>query len=870
MPIVSDWVNSLWPIFPDACFTLWYSNHRSIHIPMRELGCNAHIERLALFADSKGLDVYFGVGLRAHGLQNQQQGSSQHIIALPALWLDIDIFSDETGVHASSQLPPTTEDALKALDQFSKPPTSIVHTGHGLHAYWQFFEPFMVEDAVQTNTFIKNFQKHFIEFFMNEFGWHVDDTATLPRVLRMPGTTNKKVKANPKEVRIIVNNGPKYDLEEMRSLGALSPPRTPSLPPLSFNDPDRSPVILPSISGSTHKGEREADRIESRVLLQQLKKRASHLSNLEHRQLMAFLLSGDSLGPRGKRDNILQQVTSIVAYLAIRIDSQVTTLDVIELFKESLSVWANEPNAHLTLEQELAKASEKLSRAFNDARADIQKEKEQEERLMIALGQVALRKGRSYDSDESGNSPESSNGSSSSQEGSEKKADAKPDPKVLRHLIIQHRTAYYAWRKSEYNAPLIEKELEIALRDDLAGEKGVQFNYVTAKGETKRKELRRFLYDYATVARKLVYDLTIDESWYDAKKQTFYEAVAPRRKIEPVFNEKIHNWLQLFGGHDVEKFLDWLATFHDVRYQTCALYCSGPPGAGKTMLAQGLSRLWTEGGPTAISQVLGMWNSDLMKCPLIVADEHIPGKHTTAELRYLIGSGTRTITRKYLPNADLNGAVRMMLLANNERMLMFANEDLEEHDIEAVAKRFLHIQTTEIAERYLVSLNKASHKEGWIDNDGIIKHVAWLAENRKVIPGSRFLVEGQDSKMHRQIIMQGFISGLVLEWIVKYVENPIANILQRELAYVGDGRILLKVAALSESWDVYVKSNRLPTTTRIGKALHAMSNGKHWYRDKEYWDIKPHLLYEWVDKFGLGELPMLKETINRPIRLSAH
>jgi len=78
-------------------------------------------------------DVYFGVGLRRAPLGPKRRGRAEDVIALPSLFVDIDILDP---VHTRTDLPPTLEAAQKLLDQFPLPPSIVLHSGHGLQAHW--------------------------------------------------------------------------------------------------------------------------------------------------------------------------------------------------------------------------------------------------------------------------------------------------------------------------------------------------------------------------------------------------------------------------------------------------------------------------------------------------------------------------------------------------------------------------------------------------------------------------------------------------------------------------------------------------------------------------------------------------------------
>lgn len=150
-------------------------------------------------------DIYFGVGLQdkeaAQDVQGKRSGSKPHlsrtrgyaetVVCIPGLWVDIDIRSK---AHAELNLPPTKEDAVKLVNEFPLAPTVLVDSGHGLHAYWLFREPLAIdskEERDEAQDLVRRFQGT-LQAIAARRGWKIDNTSDLARVLRLPGTVNRK------------------------------------------------------------------------------------------------------------------------------------------------------------------------------------------------------------------------------------------------------------------------------------------------------------------------------------------------------------------------------------------------------------------------------------------------------------------------------------------------------------------------------------------------------------------------------------------------------------------------------------------------------------------------------------------------------
>lgn len=136
-------------------------------------------------------DVYCRTTLLGADVSGSR-GSADDTRALVALWADVDVAGPE---HVAHNYPPSREVAL-GLVRAAVPlkPTFIVDSGNGVHAWWCFAEPWELEtaeDRVKAGAFVAGFQAHLRAHF-RAAGYRLDSTADLARLLRLPGTTNRK------------------------------------------------------------------------------------------------------------------------------------------------------------------------------------------------------------------------------------------------------------------------------------------------------------------------------------------------------------------------------------------------------------------------------------------------------------------------------------------------------------------------------------------------------------------------------------------------------------------------------------------------------------------------------------------------------
>lgn len=865
-------------LFPHALglsgyLSLWDRQTKaSIHVPIVDLIAS---EIRAIEIESKSHDCYFGVGLRNADLGSSRRGGRADVICIPGYWADVDFASD---VHASEKLPHIGQ-AVELLDSFQYKPSEVIFSGYGMHVWWLFDQPYVFSsnNFISAQIFAKAFQDAFIQHYADK-GFHVDTTSDLARVLRLPGTHNYKKPEAPKLVESILSSEVRY----------------------KYKDLDLRPRIIPKIdytatnSKSIPIGGSSVDKVKA-VLLQAKK--------TDTKNLFRKIVKGEAFAGEGERDTNLQKAASAIAF----VDPETDPFVLAEILRPSLEAMqreaTNTKNPPPTFEQ----AVDKISRAQEDAQRSRAKD---EELRAVLIKQARPRPSSGNDRGSKGNvsaptlsegsgsnpgegpflSAESTSGESSGEDSQTEEvsfyteeelvqfaeAQSCTVPELMTRIVIQKTSKYYVFVDGKYQLPLVKEELPHSLPRDLSpfGER-IQWTVLKSNGETKLKTPEEMLRGITTVARRITANLTIDKSFYDIGEQAMHLAVCPKRKgLKPIYNEKIQKWLECLGGENVDKLLDWLATLTILDKQNSALYLSGAPGTGKTMLGVGMSRIWTPGGPTDLNRIMDNFNSDLLRCPLVFADEYIPQGHkVSSELRAMIASSYRILSQKFMDNFELIGSLRLMLCSNNDDLLQF-EEDLKKDDQEAVAKRFLHLRVDQEARDYINSIGGRTGTDGWVDKDMIAQHVLWLIENRKVIPGERFLVEGFETEMHQNLSVNNRNSSLICEWLVRHIMNP--NGIDSKAAkyiFIGQGKILVNANVFIEYWNNYMLHEKFnPSLKKITNALSTLRIGEERKTVKiggkeeklRYHVINTKLILTWADKNLIGDPDIILSQISSP------
>lgn len=199
--------------------------------------------------DTRSTGVYVRVTTLNRKLPRGSRGGEVDSSCLPALWADVDFAGPG---HRSDglplPLPPDEASAHKIISESGLPdPTCWVHSGGGLYPFWMLKTPYCIndEDDLPRARALSRGWHEVIRATAEQQGWHYGtETADLARVLRIPGTINRKVDKDPHLVRLLPNEGTGrlYEFDELlhamdQRHRVLVPP-TP--PPSSLPVPVRS------------------------------------------------------------------------------------------------------------------------------------------------------------------------------------------------------------------------------------------------------------------------------------------------------------------------------------------------------------------------------------------------------------------------------------------------------------------------------------------------------------------------------------------------------------------------------------------------------------------------------------------------------
>jgi hypothetical protein len=145
-------------------------------------------------------NVYFNVGMIAGTPKGR--GKAEDVGALVALWADVDF---QSPAHANHNLPADAADFERLIPELPLPPSLVVDSGNGRHLYWLFRDPWVFvdnDDRTRGTLFAKGWHEMVCRA-ASRLGWSLENLGDITRVLRLPGTVNRKDPEHLKPVAIV-------------------------------------------------------------------------------------------------------------------------------------------------------------------------------------------------------------------------------------------------------------------------------------------------------------------------------------------------------------------------------------------------------------------------------------------------------------------------------------------------------------------------------------------------------------------------------------------------------------------------------------------------------------------------------------------
>jgi hypothetical protein len=190
-----EFLNLLWQYKPEDQYILIWTH------PDKKSRWFTNVPAAADYVASinGGRDIYVGVGLSKEDYGPTRRCVAEEITGITAVWADLDLFSE---AH-QKPLPRTIPEALSIIPPMM-PPTLVIATGNGIHAWWLLKEPSIFDNEEERKDAAATVHRWHTLLRINASakGWAFERLADLSRVLRIPDTQNLKDSNQPKNVTV--------------------------------------------------------------------------------------------------------------------------------------------------------------------------------------------------------------------------------------------------------------------------------------------------------------------------------------------------------------------------------------------------------------------------------------------------------------------------------------------------------------------------------------------------------------------------------------------------------------------------------------------------------------------------------------------
>ena len=832
-----------------------------------------------LEANEEGWDIYYGSALRTPDLLNDpsnSRGGKDDCVVSTCLATDLD-FACCDGAHKADSLPANIEEAARVIEKLPDP-SILVDSGHGVHPYHVYAEDVVIQNKQQRVQYEKDRKKAQspYEKELKANGWKHDGTWTVDRIWRLPGFKNWKIKDDPKMVRVLYGLDGEIEKYDQQSLipkkrevakektKKTTQVRIPLGTAVRASDVDNLHKTLvayrekyhdDALAAAASADEDERDQAED------IARRAYYLQQL---------LAGESIEEKGNRDVALTVLCGIICRLTPDVEEfSEADLEYIvgDLFEKSLQAWVDD-DEDTDLEREMGKVIDKLRRM---------KSKDSEDRvqgikgLREALNQMG-KGGADLPFDEA-------------------ETTELTEAQLLRFGLIIHGAFTYCWdwtKNRYFTRPAKNKDdLRTIIRACWPEEDAscpFMHSFINEEGRAVDMPYDHLSRQFGSTAEESYFSFLEPQTTYHPEEREYIINPAPWRFTESKFDKEIDTWLRILGGEENYDLLcDWLAGVTKLDRPCAALYLDGPPGCGKSLFAHGAASLWSTRAPL-YEQISRTFNSDLMKCPVILVDEGFVGtdvKNPTMLMRRLVAQDSHSVNVKFGPQLRLENHLRFVIAANNDTVLLTGKEErLSENDSRAMAERIAYVEIPETATEFFVEHNRGNRLTNrWMRDGTFAKHILWLRDTRDLSDTGRFLVEGKSSGMHEQFLFQGNERNLVLEWIVRFCEAPAAlnaraanGILPAD---IGNGIVIINTKLMKDNWKEFCSDRDSLDHSHLLRHIKSLSHQEKTIVVRcndalvRYWAIPISRILSYAESHDIGDIERIRKNSERDTKTTS-
>lgn len=404
-----------------------------------------------------------------------------------------------------------------------------------------------------------------------------------------------------------------------------------------------------------------------------------------------------------------------------------------------------------------------------------------------------------------------------------------------------------------YRGPKISRDVWLTAREEWTpGGPPVEVPTKTGSRPMSQVELAAA---YGQPVDLVAVDTAIQEARLEDGGETL---ILPSRaiKVQAHRHLDIEAWLEVYDPTGVVQ--DWIAVVTDLAFAAPALWLTGASGVGKSLLGVGLAQIWGA-APTSMRGAMDNFNSDLLRCPLVTAEEELPtnrrGYPDVERLKDLITETRRSINEKHMPLIEARGALRIILTSNNLNLIRNA-PGLTTDDAKALADRFVHHHVPEGTHITAVMPPDGQIQREWINGGRIAEHALYLAETRDVPFGPRLRMAPCAGELRTLFRSQTSAADSVSQAV--YLMILIASKAQGDVTW-HQGTYWTTATAVVHKLPDDVKK---PSRRAVGQALKLIAEGpRRTVGGKKLWPIDLAVIRSWVAESAFGDPDELEAAI---------
>lgn len=366
------------------------------------------------------------------------------------------------------------------------------------------------------------------------------------------------------------------------------------------------------------------------------------------------------------------------------------------------------------------------------------------------------------------------------------------------------------------------------------------------KGEVKERPLDELVKEHGTYFMRV--EKTFSGVETALRNGVLHKPLPPHRPVlEPRRSAFVDAWLDRLGQEQSEELKEWLAALTAFDRPAPALYLSTPTGSGKSLLAEGIARLWTTKGLPGFDGGR-RFNPD--RCPLIHIDGRLPARwRRDGEALIALHGWAKKKAHSISEFEEVIGFPRILLTKKNPDMFADQNMGDDQSDDRLLSRAVSVVHNTSLeASDFLDSKSPREIRE-LVSGDEIACHMLWL---RDQIGVQELFHDQSDNRFLVQVSRAASRNGhRVLEWLYSYL---LLNRFTAAAVVNFAGEIHVSPANLAAIWRNF--SDEKMSGAAIQKALMEIGDKVEYLVQKrralKYVKISDDLIKFWCESNGVA------------------